>query len=48
VANLDPQERREMAAIVRRLSETVAEVPDGRHSAHASAAGPILELFSRA
>jgi hypothetical protein len=48
LASLDPQERREVAAIVRRLSENLAEVPDGRHTAHASAAGPPLELFSRA
>jgi hypothetical protein len=48
LASLDPQERREVATIVRRLSENLAEVPDGRHSAHASAAGPLLELFSRA
>ena len=30
LANLDPQERREVATIVRRLSETLAEVPDGK------------------
>jgi hypothetical protein len=30
LANLDPQERREVATIVRGLSETFAEVPDGK------------------
>ena len=30
LASLDPQERREVAAIVRRLSETFAEVPNGK------------------
>ena len=30
LANLDPQERREVATIVRGLSETLAEVPDGK------------------
>ena len=34
LASLDPQERREVAAIVRRLSETVAEVPDGKTTSH--------------
>ena len=29
-ASLDPQERREVATIIRGLSETLAEVPDGK------------------
>ena len=38
LANLDPQERREVATIVRGLSETLAEVPDGKqpHTCSAS------------
>ena len=35
LASLDPQERREVAAIVRRLSENLAEVPDGKTISHA-------------
>ena len=35
LANLDPQERREVATIVRGLSETLAEVPDGKTTSHA-------------
>ena len=34
LANLDPQERREVATIVRGLSETFAEVPDGKTTSH--------------
>jgi hypothetical protein len=34
LASLDPQERREVAAIVRRLSENLAEVADGKTTAH--------------
>ena len=34
LASLDPQERREVAAIVRRLSETLAEVSDGKTASH--------------
>jgi len=34
LASLDPQERREVATIVRGLSETLAEVPDGKTTAH--------------
>ena len=34
LANLDPQERREVATIVRGLSETLAEVPDGKTTSH--------------
>jgi hypothetical protein len=34
LANLDPQERRAVAAIVRRLSENLAEVPDGKTASH--------------
>jgi hypothetical protein len=30
LASFDPQERREVATVVRRLSETLAEVPDGK------------------
>jgi hypothetical protein len=30
LASLDPQERREVATIIRGLSETLAEVPDGK------------------
>ena len=35
LADLDLQERREVATIVRGLSETFAEVPDGRTETHA-------------
>ena len=34
LASLDPQERREVAAIVRQVSETFAEVSDGVTAAH--------------
>ena len=34
LAGLDPQERREVATIVRRLSETFAEVPDGKTASY--------------
>ena len=34
LASLDPQERREVAAIVRRLSENLAEAPDGKTTSH--------------
>jgi hypothetical protein len=34
LASLDPQERREVAAIARRLSENLAEVPDGKTTSH--------------
>jgi hypothetical protein len=34
LANLDPQERREVATVVRGLSETFAEVPDGKTRLH--------------
>jgi len=34
LADLDPQERREVAAIVRGLSATLAEVPDGKTASH--------------
>ena len=34
LASLDPQERREVATIVRGLSETLAEVPDGKTASH--------------
>ena len=34
LASLDPQERREVATIVRSLSETLAEVPDGKTTSH--------------
>ena len=34
LAGLDPQERREVAAIVRGLSETFAEVSDGKTTSH--------------
>ena len=34
LASLDPQERREVATIVRGLSETLAEVPDGKTTSH--------------
>ena len=33
-AGLDPQERREVATIVRSLSETLAEVSDGKTTSH--------------
>ena len=34
LASLDPQERRQLAATLRRLSETLAEVPDGKTTSH--------------
>ena len=34
LADLDPQERREVATIVRGLSETFAEVSDGKTASH--------------
>jgi hypothetical protein len=34
MADLDPQERRQVATIVRDLSETLAEVPDGKKTAY--------------
>jgi hypothetical protein len=34
LADLNPQERREVATIVRGLSETLAEVPDGKTASH--------------
>jgi hypothetical protein len=34
LASLEPQERREVATIVRSLSETLAEVPDGKTTSH--------------
>ena len=34
LASPDPQERREVAAIVRGLSETLAEVSDGKTASH--------------
>ena len=34
LAGLDPQERREVATIVRGLSETFAEVSDGKTTSH--------------
>jgi hypothetical protein len=34
LASLDPQERREVAAIVRRLSENLVEVPDGKTTSY--------------
>ena len=34
LASLDPQERWEVATIVRGLSETLAEVPGGKRASH--------------
>jgi len=34
LASPDPDERREVAAILREVSETFAEVPDGMTAAH--------------
>ena len=34
LADLDPRERREVATIVRGLSQTLAEVPDGKTASH--------------
>ncbi|MGB8383463.1 MAG: hypothetical protein WCG47_19815 [Dermatophilaceae bacterium] len=34
LASLDPQERREVAATLRGLSATFAEVPDGKIASH--------------
>jgi hypothetical protein len=41
LASLDPQERREVATIVRGLSETFAEVADGQK------AGYVLGVLAR-
>jgi hypothetical protein len=40
LAGLDPQERRQVATIVRDLSKTLAEVPDGK------AASDVLGLLA--
>ena len=40
LASLDPQERREVATIVRGLSETLAEAPDGKTASY------VLGLFA--
>jgi len=34
LASLDPHERRELSTTLRRLSETLAEVPDGKTTSH--------------
>ena len=34
IASLDPQARREVATTLRQVSETFAEVPDGKTTAH--------------
>jgi hypothetical protein len=34
LVSLRPQERRQLAATLRRLSETFAEVPDGKTASH--------------
>ncbi len=34
LASLDPRERQEVATVVRSLSETFADVPDGKTAAH--------------
>jgi len=34
LADLDPQERREVASVVRGLSRTFAELPDGKTASH--------------
>jgi hypothetical protein len=34
LASIDPQERREVAGIIRRLSENLAEVTDGKTTSH--------------
>ena len=34
LASLEPQERREVATIIRSLSETLAEVPDSKTTSH--------------
>jgi len=34
LADLDPQERREVATTIRGLSQTFAEVPDGKTASH--------------
>jgi hypothetical protein len=34
LAGLDPQERREVAATLRQVSETFAQVPDGKTASH--------------
>ncbi len=34
LAALDPAQRREVAKELRKVAETFAEVPDGRHTAH--------------
>jgi hypothetical protein len=42
LAGLDPQERREVATIVRGLSETFAEVLDGKTTSHVLGVLPHL------
>ncbi len=34
LAALDPAQRREVAKELRKVAETFAEVPDGKHTAH--------------
>ena len=46
LANLDPQERREVAATLRRLSATFGEVPDGKTASHSL--GVLAHLLDHA
>jgi hypothetical protein len=42
LAALDPSQRREVAEELRQVSETVAELPDGKTASHVLAPTPIL------
>jgi hypothetical protein len=41
LAALNTSQRREVAKELQKVADTFAEVPDGRHSAHLSATGPL-------
>jgi hypothetical protein len=47
LADLDPQELREVATIVRGLSETVAEVPDGKTTSPVLGVWPVISRATR-
>ncbi len=34
LASLDPQERRDVATVLRQVSDTLAELPDGKTTSH--------------
>ena len=45
LASLDPQERRDVAAVVRRLSDTLADVSDNKTASHVL--GVLAHLLDR-